>query len=434
MKILEIEPSPLEGKLRIPPSKSISHRAVICAGLAEGISRIENVVFSEDISATLEGMRAMGTNLKAVEGLENDKFQPCTLSIRGNPAINLSRELIDCRESGSTLRFLIPLATRSGAEVSFSGQGMLRERPLDVYYQIFEEQGIEYRTTGGFLPLTIKGSLKPGNYKLKGNVSSQFISGLMFLFPLLDGDSKLIVTTELESRGYVDLTIDVLKRFGIKVGNKDYQEFVIKGKQKYQSCNYRVEGDYSQAAFWIVAGILGGRIECLDLNPDSLQGDLAILKIVKEMGADLKAKGAGFKVLAAPTKGIVIDAGQCPDLIPVLAVLASLSKGTTHIVNAGRLRIKESDRLKAMTTELNKLGAKIQELEDGLKIEGVEILKGGTVNSWNDHRIAMALAVASIRCIEPVRIIGFEAVNKSYPHFWEDFKKLGGKYYERSMG
>jgi 3-phosphoshikimate 1-carboxyvinyltransferase len=448
LKSLEIVPSPLEGQIRIPPSKSISHRAVICAGLAEGISRIENVVFSEDIAATLDGMRAMGTTLKGVaspvremifdsKGLDNKRLahgEPYTLNIQGNPALNLNSDLIDCRESGSTLRFLIPLATRSGEKVSFSGQGKLRERPLDIYYQIFKEQGIEYRTTGDFLPLTIKGSLKPGIYTLKGNVSSQFISGLLFLLPLLAEDSKIIMTTPLESQGYVDLTINVLERFGIKVENKDYQEFVIKGKQKYQSCNYRVEGDYSQAAFWIVAGILGGRITCLDLNPDSLQGDRAILKIVRDMGADLQVKDTGFKVLSGQTTGTVIDARPYPDLIPALTVLASLSKGTTHIVNAGRLRIKESDRLKAMTTELNKLGARILEQEEGLIIEGVESLKGGTVESWNDHRIAMSLAVASLRCSEPVRLKGFEAVNKSYPHFWENFSELGGRCYERSMG
>lgn len=433
MKCLIIEPSRLEGKIKIPPSKSISHRAIICAGLAEGLSRIENVMFSEDIAATLEGMKALGTITRGMQAFE-DGEQPCTLSIRGNPTLNIGKDLINCRESGSTLRFLIPLATRTGAKVTFTGQGKLGERPLEAYFQIFKEQGIEYYTAEGFLPLTIKGSLKPGNYQLKGNVSSQFISGLMFLLPLLDGVSRIIVTTELESRGYVDLTIDVLQKFGIEVENKEYREFSIQGNQKYESCNYRIEGDYSQAAFWIAAAILGGKIDCLDLNPVSLQGDRTIFDIAREMGADIKVRAEGLQVKAALTQGTVIDAEQCPDLVPVLAVLASLSRGTTRIVKAGRLRIKESDRLRAITTELNKLGARIQELEDGLKIEGVESLQGGTVDSWNDHRIAMALAVASLRCSEPVRITGFEAVKKSYPHFWKDFKKLGGKCHEWSMG
>lgn len=446
MKSLEIEPSRLEGQIRIPPSKSISHRAVICAGLAEGRSRIENVVLSEDITATLDGMRTLGASAvvealgngeqknKTSEKKELEEGEPCSLWIEGNPARKICKALIDCRESGSTLRFLIPLAIGSGKEVSFRGQGKLGERPLDVYYRLFEEQGIEYNTAGGFLPLTVRGNLKPGTFKLQGNVSSQFISGLMFLLPLLDEDSSIIVTTELESRGYIDLTMDVLKKFGVQVENKGHQEFFIRGKQRYRNCNYRIEGDYSQAAFWIVAGILGSGIKCLDLNPDSLQGDKTVLSIAGKMGAVIQIKEEGLMVQAARTKGTVIDGGQCPDLVPVLAVLASLSEGTTRIVNAGRLRIKESDRLKAIAAELNKLGAKVQELEDGLKIDGVDSLQGGTVDSWNDHRIAMALAVASIRCTKPVRITGFEAVKKSYPHFWRDFQKLGGKYYERSMG
>jgi 3-phosphoshikimate 1-carboxyvinyltransferase len=399
---------------------------VICAGLAEGTSKIDNLIFSEDIAATLEGMQAMGTEVLSADTVEEG--EPGSLRIQGKAASKLEGNIINCRESGSTLRFLIPLASRFGKEVTFTGQGKLVERPLDAYYQIFDEQGVRYQTSaGGFLPLTVRGNMRPGTYRLKGNVSSQFISGLMFLLPMLDGDSRIVITTELESKGYVDLTMDVQERFGIRVENNDYSEFFIPGNQQYRNTDYRVEGDYSQAAFWIVAGILGGNIRCLDLLPDSLQGDRAILDIVKDMGAEVKNITGGIEIHPSLTEGTVIDAGQCPDLVPVLTVLASLSRGTTRIVNAGRLRIKESDRLKAMATELNKLGAKVTELDEGLHIEGVESLRGGTVDSWNDHRIAMALAVASIRCAEAVHITGFEAVRKSYPHFWEDFKKLGGK-------
>lgn len=437
MKSLILEPSRLQGTIRIPPSKSISHRAVICAGLAEGLSKIENVILSEDIAATLEGMKAMGTVVKGIETnlpLDAEVDHPCNLLIEGNPVPQLLNELIDCRESGSTLRFMIPLASFSGKMVTFTGQGKLGERPLDIYYRMFEEQGIEYQTSAGLLPLTVKGSLKPGVYQLEGNVSSQFISGLMFLLPLLQGDSRIVLTTELESRGYVDLTLDVLEKFGIKVENRNYREFLIGGGQRYQKMDYRVEGDYSQAAFWIVAGILGSGIECLDLNPKSFQGDREILEIVRRMGANFEAQGDGLKVKPGPTRGTVIDAGQCPDLVPVLAVLASLSEGTTRIINAGRLRIKESDRLKAMATELNKLGGDVREMEDGLIIEGKDNLQGGRVDSWNDHRIAMALAISSLKCTGPVEMTGFESVKKSYPHFWQDFQKLGGTCYERSMG
>lgn len=435
MKGITIEAPRLEGVIRIPPSKSISHRAVICAGLAEGISKLENVIFSQDIAATLEGMQAMGAIVKSIEWNNKELAgydelpdgEPCTLWIQGNPSPLLLSNLIDCGESGSTLRFLIPLAIRSGDKVAFLGHGKLGERPLDAYYQLFDEQGIEYHTTGGFLPLSVQGSLQSGVYKLKGNVSSQFISGLLFLLPLLAGDSRILLTTDLESRGYVDLTIDVLQKFGIEIENKDDREFTIKGNQKYHGSHYRVEGDYSQAAFWIAAGILGTKMECLDLNPDSLQGDRAILDLVQEMGADIERQEDVLRIKNSVTKGTVIDAGQCPDLVPILAVLAALSKGKTQIINAGRLRIKESDRLRAIATELNKLGAKVQELEEGLDIEGVESLQGGTVDSWNDHRIAMAMAIAALRCTGPLSITGFEAVKKSYPHFWQDFQKLGGK-------
>lgn len=428
MKSLRIEPSCLKGYVKIPPSKSICHRVLICAGLAEGISEIENVVLSEDIAATLDGVKAMGAVIKTVENeTDSEEGEPCRISVQGSPELNLLSGQIDCRESGSTLRFLIPLAIRSGQQVRFVGRGKLGERPLQAYYRIFEEQGIEYYTEQGHLPLMVKGSLKPGTYNIEGNVSSQFISGLMFLLPLLEADSKIIMTTELESRGYVDLTIDTLSKFGIEVHNNAYREFCIKGNQIYKNTRYRIEGDYSQAAFWIVAAILGlTEIECQDLNPGSLQGDGAILKIVRDMGVSLEVRDSILKVKPAVTKGIVIDAGQCPDLVPVLAVLASLSQGTTTIVNAGRLRIKESDRLKAISTELKKLGANIQERKEGLIITGVNGLKGGVVDSWNDHRIAMALAVASVRCDGPVYLTGFEAVNKSYPHFWTDFLKLGG--------
>lgn len=425
MNCITIEPSELEGIVRIPPSKSISHRAVICAGLAEGTSTIENVIFSEDIEATLDGMGALGAVANRVQD---------TLQIQGNPVLRIVRDRIHCRESGSTLRFLIPLAALTGEEVTFTGEGKLGERPLEAYYQMFQEHGITYHTNDGLLPLTVKGSFQPGKYRLKGNSSSQFITGLLFMLPLLKGDSKIFITTELESRGYVDLTIDVLKRFGIQIHNVAYKEFFIKGNQKYKSTQARIEGDYSQAAFWIVAGTLGKKIYCLDLNPTSLQGDRAVLNIVREMGGNITninmkdgMTEKGLEVQAAQTKGTVIDAGQCPDLVPILAVLGALSQGTTRIINAGRLRIKESDRLKAIATELNKLGAKVLEQDEGLLIEGVEQLRGGTVDSWNDHRIAMALAVASIKCTGPVIITGAQAVRKSYPHFWNDFNKLGGK-------
>ncbi|WP_420829631.1 3-phosphoshikimate 1-carboxyvinyltransferase [Crassaminicella indica] len=431
MKSVEIIPSPLKGNVKIPPSKSLSHRAIICAGLSEGESHIENIAFSDDIIATLEAMKSFGI---IARNSEIDIDGICSVYIKGKGKLELLRNQIDCKESGSTIRFLIPMAGLLGEKVTYTGRGKLVERPLDAYYKIFEEQDIAYYNHEGKLPLSVEGILKPGIFNMKGNVSSQFITGLLFVLPILHKDSKIIITTELESKGYVDLTLDILKKFSIYVENNNYKEFYIKGNQKYKPTEYRVEGDFSQAAFFIVAGILGDEVVCKDLNVASLQADKAILDIAKKMGAKLCVSDDFIKVEKSNTKGIIIDVSQCPDLVPILSVLGALSKGTTKIVNAARVRIKESDRLKAMATELNKLGADVKELTDGLEIHGKEQLNGGIVDSWNDHRIAMALAIASIKCTGPVIIKNSDAVKKSYPRFWKDFEKLGGKINERYMG
>lgn len=429
MKHIKLEPSMLKGQIKIPPSKSLCHRAIICASLCDGESLIQDFVMSEDMTATIGGMKVLGAK---IDKLSNSEDKSLELKIEGG--LKKTGEHIDCIESGSTIRFLIPLAMLSEGKITFTGRGKLTTRPLGPYKEIFKKQNIDYIYEEDQLPLTVDGVLKSGDYSLKGNISSQFITGLMFALPLLDGDSRIIITTELESKGYVDLTLDMLKKYGIKIENNDYREFVVKGNQKYLNQNYRVEGDFSQAAFWIVAGIIGNGLECNNLNLESLQGDKAILDIVCEMGGRFEAHNDSLSVYKSDTKGTVIDASQCPDLVPILAVLASLSKGTTKIVNAARVRIKESDRLKAISEELKKLGADIEELEDGLIINGVEKLGGGTVESWNDHRIAMALAIASTRCESPVIIKNSEAVNKSYPGFWEDFESLGGIIREWNMG
>lgn len=428
---IKIIPRKLKGSLNIPPSKSGSHRGIISGGLSKGISKIDNIIFSKDIIATLNAMKALGTEYKIIE--PEEEFGRGSVSIEGIDEIKIVQDTIDANESGSTLRFMIPIAALSGKKVTFIGKGKLVERPLDTYYDIFEDQGIKYNTTDGKLPLTVYGKLKSGKFNIPGNISSQFITGLLFSLPLLDDDSTIVVTSPLESKGYVDLTLEVLELFGIQIENKDYNEFIIKGNQKYKSRDYIVEGDYSQAAFFIVGGILGEGIKCGGLNIDSLQGDKAILEIVKSMGADIRV-GEVVETKESSTYGIEIDASQCPDLVPILATLGALSKGTTRIINAERLRIKESDRLKAMATELNKLGADVVELEDGLEIKGKTSLNGGIVDSWNDHRIAMALAIASIKCKNEVIIKNSEAVKKSYPGFWKDFEKLGGEIDEWNMG
>ena len=276
------------------------------------------------------------------------------------------------------LRFLVPIAALFDGVNRFVGRGNLGKRPLDTYYNIFDEQGIKYTYKEGILDLKTEGKLQAGEFKVKGNISSQFITGLLFTLPLLDGDSKIIITTEMESKGYIDLTLSAIKDFGVEIINNNYEEFIIKGNQNYKSRDYRVEGDYSQAAFFLSADALLNDVVVNDLKLDSLQGDKEVIDILKRMGLNLKNKNNGLiGEVNGKLKATVIDGSQCPDIIPVVSLVAALSEGTTEIINAGRLRIKECDRLAAVTSELNKLGAKITEKEDGLIIEGVTELKGG---------------------------------------------------------
>ena len=430
MKSVIIQPFSLNGKVKIPPSKSLSHRAVIAAGLSNGECTIDNISMSQDIVATCEIMEKLGAKIKQL---------PNNLLINGKGKLKLANDGIasnelQCNESGSTLRFLIPIAMLTGEKIIFKGRGKLVQRTLKPYYEIFDKNNIKYTTNNGNLPLTIEGSLKPGIFELRGDVSSQFITGLIYALPLLDGDSTIKITRSMESIGYIDLTLDVLSKFGVKIENNNYREFRIKGNQHYKKIDYKVEGDFSQAAFYIAAGVLGGEVECHDLNMESLQGDRVIVDIIKSMGGKITIEDGILKVSKSDLKGAVIDASQCPDLVPIVAVLGALSFGTTEIINAARVRIKESDRLKAIATELNKIGAEVIEREDSLLIHGKPWLKGGIVNSWNDHRIAMAMAIASIKCTQALTIEDSGAVKKSYPEFYEDFKSLGGKVNERTMG
>lgn len=428
MRCVKIIPSMLNGSIRIPPSKSMAHRAVICGALSKGLSNIFNIDYSDDITATIEGMRTLGAEI--IE--ENNCLSVCGEGFLENK--NSDFKIIDCIESGSTIRFLIPVALIKENRVIFKGRGNLGQRPLEPYFEIFEKQNIKYEKEKDKLNLKIEGRLKPGEFKIKGNISSQFISGLLFALPLLCGNSKIVITANLESKGYIDLTLDILNKFGIVIENNDYREFFIEGNQKYSPQNYTVEGDYSQAAFFLVAGALGSNIKCEGLNINSLQGDRAILDIIRNMDGKVEINDKFVQAYGTKTRGTIIDGSQFPDIVPILAVLASLSCGTTKIINSKRLRIKECDRLKAICTELNKLGADIKEMEDGLIINGKETLNGGMVDSWNDHRIVMALAIASTRCINPVIITNSGAVKKSYPGFWNDFKNLGGKIDEWNMG
>ena len=430
MADLKIYPSKLKGEVKIPPSKSMAHRAIICAALSDGLCIIENIDYSDDIIATIDAMNSLGAKIvKHKDYIE-------VIGAYGSNEKAKETRVIDCNESGSTLRFLVPISLLFKGSSKFIGRGNLGKRPLTTYYNIFEEQGIKYSYEEGNLNLVIDGELKAGTFEVEGNVSSQFITGLLFTLPLLKEDSKIIITTEMESKGYIDLTLKAISDFGIEIINNNYREFIIKGNQKYNAKNYRVEGDYSQAAFFLCADSLGNDVLCKDLDLTSLQGDKEVIDILERMNVVFNANDIGVRgTTNGELTSTIIDGSQCPDIIPVLTAVAALTKGTTEIINAGRLRIKECDRLAAVTSELNKLGAKIIEKEEGLVVTGVEKLKGGVeVWSHKDHRIAMTLAIASTRCEKPIVIKDYECIAKSYPNFFEDFKALGGNVHEWNVG
>ena len=384
---LRITPGPLEGTVTPPPSKSQAHRAIL-AQLMAGGGTVSNLAASQDIEATRRCAAALKT--------EGD----------GLP-------LLDCGESGSTLRFLIPIALALRGGGRFTGRGRLMERPQKPYFDIFDEKGISYEQKDGVL--TLRGELEPGEYRLPGNVSSQFVTGLLYALPLMERESRIVLTSPLESRGYVDMTLEVLRDFGITVENQNYERFIVPGDQVFQARDFTIEADWSQAAFWMAAGSLGNPVRTTGLNDRSIQGD----RIIEEHFASF-AWGTG--------RTVEIDVSDCPDLVPPLAVMAAFHDGTTRLTNAARLRLKESDRLATVTKMLTALGGQVEEGPDWLAIPGTRFLKGGTVDGANDHRIVMAAAIAATRCTGPVTILGAEAVNKSYPTFWEEYKRLGGEF------
>lgn len=409
---LTITPNKLKGTITPPPSKSQAHRLIIAAALAKGTSTVENVALSQDIKATLRCTEALGT----VWTLDGSTLQ--ITGIGDSTLLTSTKNDLphfDCGESGSTLRFLIPIALAVAGGGVFTGQGRLMERPQKPYFDLFEEKGIAYEQDNGVL--TIRGKLTPGEYRLAGDVSSQFFTGLLYALPLLDGDSTIVSTTKLESVGYISMTREAMGSFGVTSKWKELT-FTVPGKQCFQSRPNAVEADWSQAAFWYAAQALGSDLDIQGMNTSSTQGDMVI---------------ASHYLQLTQNGGVEIDLSQCPDLAPPLAAMAAVRQGTTVIGNAGRLRIKESDRLATITATLNALGAKVTEEPDGLTIIGQETLAGGvTIDCCNDHRIAMMAAIAATACRAPVTLTGAECVKKSYPNFWEDYKKLGGLIHEHT--
>ena len=424
---IKITPGALSGKVSAIPSKSQAHRALICAALADIPTHIKCEGTSRDIEATAACLTALGADIRS-------EASGCAVRPRGSDNRDLP---LHCGESGSTFRFLLPVAGALGRKTEFRLEGRLSERPLSPLYEELVRFGCTLSPRGSN-PFFIEGQLMPGSFSLEASVSSQFISGLLFALPLLGADSEIHMTGRIESLPYIELTVLMLEKFGIKTILND-NVFSVPGGQLYRSPRHvAVEGDWSNAAFWLAAGALDGEgITCTGLDIQSRQGDRAIVELLTRFGATViqgssavtvsgggSSAGSGVGSTGGQLKGIDIDARDIPDLVPILSVVATAAEGTTRIYNAGRLRGKESDRLATVTDMLGKLGADVSESEDGLIINGGGMLKGGVVSSWGDHRIVMSAAIAAILCTEPVVITGAEAVNKSYPGFFAVRKKL----------
>ncbi len=412
---IEITPSTLQGRLQAIPSKSAAHRELIAASLAQDKTIIEINKLSEDIEATLRCLKALGADFNIVHN--HIEVQPIK-EVMKNP-------LLDCGESGTTLRLLLPLAGALESSSHITGKGRLPERPIKELMEALEKGGLQLSSSK--LPLTLKGRLKGGVYEIPGNISSQYISGLLFALPLLKEDSEILLTSSLQSIGYVEMTLEVLNKYGITI-EKYPSGYKIPGGQRYSSPgSSSVEGDWSNGAFFIASGALNGSvtIEGLDLN--STQRDKEILKLLSSGGANIHQQERAIRSETSSLKGQEIDVSEIPDLLPILAVVASLSQGITYFKNAERLRLKESDRLFTTASMLKALGGEVEELHDGLIVKGKEKLKGGTTESFGDHRIAMAAAIAATRAEGRVIIKDAQAINKSYPDFFEDYKALGGK-------
>ena len=413
-----IKANRLTGEVTPPPSKSILHRYIIASSLAKGISKIENISYSDDIIATIEAMEKLGAKIE-----KKDNY----LLIDGSKTFDkkyLSNNAeIDCNESGSTLRFLFPLSIVKKNKISFKGKGKLFKRPLNPYFENFDKYKIKYSYINEN-EILLDGELKSGEYEIDGNISSQFITGLLFSLPLLNENSKIIIRGKLESSSYIDITVDCLNKFGIKIINNSYQEFIIEGNQNYKSGDCEVEADYSQVAFFLVANSIGSNIKINGLNTNSLQGDKKIIDFISQIDNWNKEEK------------LILDGSETPDIIPILSLKACTSKKEIEIVNIARLRIKESDRLKATVKELSKLGFDLLEKEDSILINSrkdfYKINNNSLVylSSHSDHRIAMTIAIALTCYNGEIILDNLDCVKKSYPNFWEVFLSLGGKIYE----
>ena len=414
-----IEPGMLSGRMEAIASKSELHRLILCAALADAPVTLLFRSGAKDVEATLDCASALGAKIER----RGDGVRITPISCREK---SLETPVFYCRESGSTLRFVLPLAAALGRGGRFYGEGRLAERPLGELVTALERGGIEFSAPK--LPFEITGRLRPGRYTLPGNVSSQYVTGLLMALPLLEGESEIGLETALESASYVDITLAVLRKFGVDVRSTQ-QGYTVPAPQCFRSPGtLRADGDWSNGAFFLAAGALGGAgVTVTGLRENSTQGDRVMLELLRRFGAAVESdETGGITVRGGTLHGIEADLSDAPDLLPVLAVLAACAEGMTRFTGAARLRLKESDRLVSTAALVNGLGGCAEETTDGLLIRGGKLL-GGTVSSYHDHRIAMAAAVASVRCLGDVCIRDAGAVEKSYPGFFEDFAKMGGK-------
>ncbi len=412
-----IAPGKIGGSIAAIPSKSDAHRLLLCAALADAPTEI--VVgegeLSADIHATMACIGALGGKVDATSD---------TLRVTPIDRMALTAPVTcDCGESGSTARFLLPIAAVLGerAPVTLIGHGRLPERPFAPLCDALRAGGAT--VDRDLLPIAASSGLRPGEYRIAGNISSQYITGLLLALPLLDGPSRITLTSPLESRGYVDMTLSTLARFGVHV-EADETGYTVPAAPYHSPGKITADGDWSNAAFWLCAGAISGTITMTGLSQGSCQGDRRVADILRSFGAQVNADGDTVTVSPAPLHGITLSVANIPDLVPVLAVVAALADGETHFTDAARLRLKESDRLATVSKQITDLGGQARIDGDTLIVTGQPRLSGGITDSVNDHRIAMSAAIAALGCTSPVTLTGVEAVAKSYPAFWRDYDRL----------
>lgn len=417
-----IVPSLCHGQVTIPSSKSMAHRAIICASLAQGKSVIQNIDYSVDIQTTIDAMIQLGASITCLEN---------SVVVEGIKDFNhILSTTINCNESGSSLRFLIPLFSLTQQKITFTGKNRLLKRPQHIYQTIFKEKLLYFNQNEE--QLEIQGALPAGTYTIQGNVSSQFISGLCFALPLLHGDSTIQILPPFESKSYLDLTIQMLQEFGITIQFINETTLFIPGNQKYLAHNTTVEGDYSQFAFFAVLAAINHDLDILGVRHDSKQGDRQIIQILKDFNVAVETIENGYRIKKSDCLASTIDLSNCPDLGPICCTLAMFSKGTTHLIHANRLRLKESDRIEAMESECSKLGCEVFSTPDSMTLKPQDYISCHSLKGWKDHRIVMALAIACT--LIGGTIDEAEAISKSYPSFFDDLRSVGIEVFENVEG